>query len=75
MILGLQNEEGIIQMETRKMVAIASEYHKQLQEKPQMNAARRNAITKMKKHVKEKLHDADITKLSTKHQQKRSKRQ
>jgi len=66
MILGLQNEEGIIQTETRKMVAITSEYHKQLQEKPQMNAARRNAITKMKKHVKKKLHDADITELSTK---------
>jgi len=29
----------------RKMVEIASNYHKQLQEKPQMNAARRRAIT------------------------------
>src|SRR5882724_9209854 len=64
-ILGLQNEEGIIQMETRKMVAITSEYHRQLQEKPQMNVARRNAITKIKKHIKEKLHDADVTELST----------
>jgi len=54
MILGLQNEEGIVQTETRKMVAIASEYHRQLQEKLQMNAARRNAITKMKKTCERK---------------------
>jgi len=52
MILGLQNEEGIIQTETRKMVEIASNYHKQLQEQPQMNMARKRAIIKMKKHVK-----------------------
>src|SRR5882724_203720 len=51
-ILGLQNEEGIIQTETRKMVAITSEYHRQLQEKPPMNAARRNAITKIKNMLK-----------------------
>ena len=63
MILGLQDEECVIQTETRKMVEIASNYHKQLQEKPQINMAMRNAITKMKKHVKEKLHDVDITKL------------
>ena len=52
MILGLQNEEGIIQTETRKMVDIASNYHKQLQEKLQMNVARRREIIKMKKHIK-----------------------
>ena len=63
MILGLQDEEGIIQTEARKMVEIASNYHKQLQEKPQMNMVRRNTITKMKKHIKEKLHNVDITKL------------
>jgi len=40
MILGLQKEEGLIQTEARKMVEIASNYHKQLQEKPQMNMAR-----------------------------------
>jgi len=53
MILGLQNEEGVVQTETRKMVAITSDYHRQLQEKLQMNAARKNAITKMKKHIEE----------------------
>src|SRR5882724_9770273 len=31
MMLGLQNEEGIIQTETRKMVTITSDYHRQLQ--------------------------------------------
>ena len=59
MILGQQDEEGIIQTETRKMVEIASNYHKQLQEKPQMNMARRRQINKMKKHVKAKLHMVD----------------
>src|SRR5882724_7881500 len=59
----LQNEVGLIQTETRKMAEIASNYHKQLQEKPQMNMARRGAITKMKKHVKEKLQDKEITEL------------
>jgi len=63
MILGLQEKEGIIQTETSKMVVIASNYHKHLQEKPQMNMARRRTITKMKKHVKEKLHNVDITKI------------
>jgi len=53
MILGLQDEEGIIHTETRKMVKIASDYHKQLQKKPQMDMARRGAITRIKKHVKE----------------------
>src|SRR5882724_4466210 len=54
MILGLQNEEGIVQTETRKMVAITSEYHRQIQEKPQMNVARRNSITKIKKNMLKK---------------------
>src|SRR5882724_6562142 len=63
MILGLQNEEGIIQTETRKMVEIASNYHKQLQERPQMNMARGRAITKKKKHVKENLQEVEVTKL------------
>ena len=53
MILGLQNEEGIIQTETRKIIEITSNYYKQLQDKPQMNMARRRAKTKMKKNVKE----------------------
>jgi len=51
MILGLQDEEGVIQTETRKMVEIASNYHKQIQEKPQMNMAKRRAIIKMKKKM------------------------
>jgi len=63
MILGLQDKEGIIQTETRKMVEIASNYHKQLQGKPQMNMARRRAIIKMKKHVKGKLHDVEVAEL------------
>jgi len=42
------NEEGTIQTETIKMVDIASNYHIQLQEKLQMNMARRRAINKMK---------------------------
>jgi len=64
MILGLQDEEGVIQTETRKMVEIASNYHKQIQEKPQMNMAKRRAIIKMKKkNVKEKPHDVEITEL------------
>jgi len=45
------------------MVEIASNYNKQLQEKPQMNMARRRAITKMKKHVKETLQDVEIAEL------------
>ena len=45
------------------MVEITSNYHKQLQEKPQMNMARRRAITKMKKHIKEKLQDVEVAKL------------
>jgi len=45
------------------MVDIASNYHRQLQEKPQRNMARRRAINKMKKHVKEKLHNEEITEL------------
>ena len=48
MILGLQNEEGIIQTETRRMVEITSDYHKKLQEKPQMDMASKRAIAKMK---------------------------
>jgi len=52
MILGLQDEEGIVQTEMRKMVEIASNYHKQLQEKPQMNAARRRAIIKIRTMLK-----------------------
>ena len=63
MILGLQNEEGIIQTETRKMVEIASNYHKQLQEKLQINMARRRAITKMKNHAKEELQDVEVGEL------------
>jgi len=46
MILGLKNEDGIIQTETREMVDIASNYHNQLQEKSQMNIARSRAIKK-----------------------------
>jgi|SRR5882724_10212934 len=63
MILGLQDREGIIKTETRKMVEIASNYHKQLQENPQMNMARRRAIIKMKKNVKEKLQDVEVAEL------------
>jgi len=66
MILGLQDGEDIIQTKTRKMVEIASNYHKQLQEKPQIDMARRRAISKMKKHIKEKLHNVEITELRTK---------
>jgi len=35
------------------MVDTASNYHKGLQEKPPMNMARRRAINKMKKHMKQ----------------------
>ena len=48
-ILGLQ---GAIQTETRKMVDIVSNYHKQPPEKPQLNMAGRRAINKVKKHIK-----------------------
>jgi len=54
MILGLQDKEGIIQTETRKMVESCIKLHKHLQEKPQMNMARSRAINRMKKHIKEK---------------------
>ena len=66
MILGLQNEEGIIQTETRKMIEIASNYHKQRQEKPQMNMTRRRTIFKMKKNIKEKLHYVEVAELTAK---------
>ena len=45
------------------MVDIVSNYHKQIQERPQLNMARRRAINKMKKHVKEKLPSVEKTKL------------
>jgi len=45
------------------MVDIVSKYHKQLQEKPQMNMARRRAINKWRKHIKEKFHNVEITEL------------
>src|SRR5882724_7063204 len=66
MILGLQNEEGIIQTETRKMIETASNYHKQRQEKPQMNMTRRRTIFKMKKNIKEKLHYVEVAELTAK---------
>ena|SRR5882724_1031304 len=45
------------------MIEIASNYHKQFQEKLQMSMARRRAITKLKKHVKEKLQDVEVVEL------------
>jgi len=44
MILGLQDEERVVQTETKKMVGIASEYQKSLQSKPPMNLPRERVI-------------------------------
>ena len=65
MILGLQNEDKTIQTETRKMADTMSNYHKQLQEQPPINMARRRAINKMKKNVKEMLQNVEVTVLNT----------
>src|SRR5882724_103853 len=62
-ILGLQNEEGAVQTETRKMIDNTSSYHKQLQSKPQMNPSRRRGIEKIKKHIKVKLDGIEVSKL------------
>ena len=48
------------------MVDITSNYHTQLQEKPQMNMARSRAINRMKKNIKEKHHDLEVTELKSK---------
>src|SRR5467141_5079487 len=54
-MLGLQDEEGVVQTETRKMVDIASKYHELLQGRPPIDLARTRAIKRMKKHINERL--------------------
>src|SRR5467141_4320447 len=62
-MLGLQDEEGVVQTETRKMVGIASKYHKTLQAKPSMDLTRTRAIRRMKKHIKERLNGEESKEL------------
>ena len=57
MIKGLQGKDGTITTETREMTLIAFEYHKELQEKPQMMKERRNTIKKAKKNINSRLQE------------------
>src|SRR5882672_8948777 len=62
-ILGLQDEEGVVQTETRKMVGIASKYHESLQGRPPMDLTRTRAIKRIKKHIKERLNGEESKEL------------
>ena len=56
-IYALQNKDGKITKCTREMTKIVSEYHENLQKKPEMTTDRKKAIEKMKRLTKKRLND------------------
>ena len=56
-IYALQNKDSKITKCTREMTKIASEYHENLQKKPEMTEERKKAIKKMKKLTKKRLNE------------------
>ena len=56
-ILRMQKKDGKMTRETKEMMEIALEHHRKLQEKPEMNDERQNAIEKIKKTIKNKINE------------------
>ena len=46
-IIGLENEQGVMETNTRDMAEIATRYHENLQKQPEMNEDREQAISQM----------------------------